>query len=450
MERLILVSGDSHASPPPEAWPEYIESRYHHLLPALLDDNRRFTESCKLFADFTPEDLAYIDSDGLIPPGLLGVWDPKVRLREMDREGVAAELVYPGDPRALPPFFTTTNRQHPQDVNEAGVRAYHRWAAETFGDTDRRIMFLGDSGPCLDISESVRQLTWIAEHHLVGVTAPGAVNHPSLPPLFDPYFEPFWSACEDLGLVISVHAGYGLRQGDFMKALDEMYAVMQEAGRSDFQAEMVHNTEKSFFALDNRPRRAMWQLMLGGVFDRHPRLKVMLTEIRADWLPETLRHLDRIYARGNAPAKRKPSEYWATNFIAGVSSIHKAEVDMRDEIGVEHMMFGRDYPHAEGTWPNTYDWLNHAFASDVSEADIRNILGENAIRFLGLDRTHLAGIASRTGPGLSEIDGSSALPVDERKVNHFHARAGYLRPREEVDVAVLDELVTADLDILTG
>ena len=73
-----------------------------------------------------------------------------------------------------------------------------------------------------------------------------------------------------------------------------------------------------------------------------------------------------------------------TNCIVGASFMHKAEIEQRDDIGVDHLLFGRDYPHGEGTWPNTRAMLDDLFVG-VSEADTRAILGENAIRFFGLD-----------------------------------------------------------------
>ena len=77
--------------------------------------------------------------------------------------------------------------------------------------------------------------------------------------------------------------------------------------------------------------------------------------------------------------------------------MHKAEIEIRDDIGVDHMTFGRDYPHAEGTWPNTVDYLRDLFAG-VPETDVRKILGENAIRFFGLDAEKIAAIAQQVGP----------------------------------------------------
>jgi hypothetical protein len=189
----------------------------------------------------------------------------------------------------------------------------------------------------------------------------------------------------------------------------------------------------------------MWQMMLGGVFDRFPALKMMLTEIRLDWIPATLTHLDEAFEqhREDIPAKRKPSEYWPTNFLAGASFIHKSEVEHRHELGVETILFGRDFPHPEGTWPHTQEFLRVAFA-DVPEDELRLMLGENGIRFLELDRARLAEIAKRIGPSVADIKGDA--DVRSELVESFANRSGFLKPYEgEEKLGDIDEVLEVDL-----
>ncbi|HEX5587658.1 MAG TPA: amidohydrolase family protein, partial [Acidimicrobiia bacterium] len=197
-------------------------------------------------------------------------------------------------------------------------------------------------------------------------------------------------------------------------------------------------------------RAPLWQLVFGGVFDRHPQLRVAFTEVRADWVPETLAVLDRA-ARAHrddeqlATLALTPSEYFRRNVVVTPSSIHRAEVEMRHDIGIDQLLFGADYPHWEGTWPNTRDWIRTAF-DGVPIDEVRQILGGNAIRAYGLDEPSLREVAARIGPSPALLDEG---PADDELVHHFHQRSGYSRPADPVDVDTLAEVVEEDLATLT-
>lgn len=447
MERLIVVSGDSHAVPPPEVWPDYVEAAYHEYLPGMREDNERYKQLLGLFADFSPEILEIIDAEhAWRSGGYLGCWDAGRRLSEMDREGVAAELVYSGDPRAISPL-SPQFRPLSQDAVAAGVRAYNRWAADTFGPARDRILCVGDPASQPDMEAILAELDWISEHGFAGAYVPGYFHRSDMPPVHDPFWDPYWAALTDRGIPAVIHAGYGQKQCEFLNGIESLRENMEAEGRSDLLAEIINNADR-FFSKDLRPRRAMWQLMLGGVFDRHPALKLVITEVRGDWLPDTLRHLDAVFdqRRGDLPAKRKPSEIWRNQCLVSLSFVHKAEVDMRHDIGLETIFFGRDYPHAEGTWPNTGDWLTDAFAG-VGEDELRLMLGENAIRLLGLDRERLAAVAARIGPTASDVTGR-APQLDPRLLENWNARGGYLKPPEPFEAEEIDLLLGEDVEVV--
>jgi hypothetical protein len=85
---------------------------------------------------------------------------------------------------------------------------------------------------------------------------------------------------------------------------------------------------------------------------------------------------------------------------------------MRHETGLDTMMFGTDYPHNEGTWPTTVDWLKRVLHG-VPEADVRQILGENALRCYDLDRAQLTAAAERCGPSIHDLTtGDEDLDAD--------------------------------------
>ena len=444
-DRLTIVSSDSHATVPPALWTEYLEKRFHEHLPRLQQENETWPGAMWLLSSQQMQILP-----GLIEQhrdhGALGAQQLEARLSHMDDEGVAAELVYHGDFRTSDLFHCTSNGVYPMEAWDAGVRAYHRWITDAFGASDR-ILRVGAVGPCTDMEATLAELAWIADHGFTATFAPGFMTHPDMPLFFDPVWGRFFAVCEEAGLPLVVHAGYGFGQGVMYPAVEQAFKEGREKGNSDMQIvmDLADFFGRGEFFSDLKARKPMWQLMLGGVFDRHPGLKLLLTEIRADWIPAVLQYLDALYEknRSDFPAKRKPSEYWENNCMAGVSFVHKAEVEMRHEIGVEQFAFGRDYPHPEGTWPNSLDWIRDAFAG-VPADELRAMLGGNMVRFFGLDGEALDAVASQVGPNIDEILGGS--DIDPGLRDSFDLRGGYLKPAErDAKLARIEEMLREDL-----
>ncbi len=435
MEPVMVISADGHASMPPELWEEYLEAEYHQYLPQLRAEHEVSTKVLWLLNNLvlSPEQQQVYDREGVYASERWsGMWDLDVRLEEMNREGVTAEIVYFGDFRTQDLFFNVMNGSYPLDAVDAGVRAYDRWAADTFGPAKDRLLLSGGVGSYRDVEGAIAELEWIAERGFIGTYVPGFVSYPHLPPLYDGFWDPIWAAYARLGLTLVVHGGYGFEPGKTHGIIKEAHDRVYGAGGSDMDlvVDLTSGLFNDGFFKDLRCRRAMWQMMLGGVFDRHPDLRLMLTEVRGDWIPATLGQLDSLYEkhRAEVPARRRPSEYWQSNCLSGLSFMHRSEVEMRHEIGIGQILFGRDYPHTESTWPNTAEYWKLLF-SGVPESDVRAILGENAIGFFGLDRDHLAAIAARVGPDPASFLVPDA-PVDPALVEHLAARCGVLKPPE--------------------
>lgn len=454
-----MVSGDGHAAAPLASYRPYLESRYHADLDALRPEEDDYQQRIAGPAHPTPEAMQVFDRRGAMAGGgEAGDHDIAVRLREMDAEGITADVVHSGTQGSVPLWYGTANRAHPVELQLAGVKAYHRWLADFMASSGGRLFGVAEPGPTMDIDDSVGELQWLAEHGFVSVGVPGQTFDPALPPLWDRHFESFWSACEDLGLVLSVHAGWGTEQGFVFTFFDTMAARLGDMG-GELDREQVEGlgmmiaaemaaADDSPLRLNGGPQQAMWQLMLGGVFDRHPRLKLVLTEVRASWVPATLAALDEAAAESAVSLALRPSEYFERNCAVAPSSTHRSEVEMRHDIGVHKMLFGTDYPHHEGTWPNTREWIKAAFEG-VPEEEARLILGENAMSFYGLDRIALAAIAERVGPTPEEV----LVPhhdVDQDLVDHFHKRGGFRRPADPVDTDTIRSTFARDAQRLAA
>jgi predicted TIM-barrel fold metal-dependent hydrolase len=462
-DRLIVVSSDSHAGIPKELWSEYLDPRFHELIPQLHADNAIYPVATSLLAErkTVSAGKSLPEHAEIHRTGWHGLHDPVLRMADMDREGIAAEFVFHGDGRLGDLFHNGTNKRYPLEAWEAGAKAWNRWAADTFGFATDRFLLTAAVGPCIDIDAAVAEIHWIADHGFSATYGPHYLTHPGLPPLFDQYWEPYWAACEERNIALVVHAGFGAEQGVAFSVLEDIYgAAADAAGTTDIPTMLKHATavrqesEDFFHQFTNRnveSRRPLWQLMLGGVFDRHPGLRLMLTEIRLDWIPATLAFLDEFFdkRRDEVSALRTPSEYWHENCLAGASFVHKVEIERRYELGVDTILFGRDYPHFESTWPHTRQWLQDAFHG-VPDDEVRAMLGENAIRFLGLDRARLVEIASRIGPTIAEINATEP-EISNELMENFDARGGYLKPWEgDEKVAEVESLVEKDLVTIAG
>jgi predicted TIM-barrel fold metal-dependent hydrolase len=173
-------------------------------------------------------------------------------------------------------------------------------------------------------------------------------------------------------------------------------------------------------------RRPLLFLMLSGVLERFPRLKVVLTEQGCAWLPPLLAQLDGILAgiRANGAIgelRFKPehvlpksaTEYFQQNIWLGVSFPKIADVAAaREKLGIDKIMWGSDYPHDEGTYPYTTLSLRQIF-HDWPQGDLRRVLAGNAAALYGFDLGALAEPASRLGPTVAEV----ARPLTELPEN---------------------------------
>jgi predicted TIM-barrel fold metal-dependent hydrolase len=167
-----------------------------------------------------------------------------------------------------------------------------------------------------------------------------------------------------------------------------------------------------------RTRRGVWVLILGGTFDRHPDLKLVMTEQWVDWAAPVIADMDGLYqgpagAMLRATLPESPSTYFRRNVFLGASFMSNWEAKFAIENGLQNnAMWGDDYPHAEGTWPHTRESMRYTFA-DIDPDNTAKMLGSTAVDVYGLDRQALQDIADRIGPSVAEIATPYTPPEDE-------------------------------------
>jgi predicted TIM-barrel fold metal-dependent hydrolase len=385
-DRHTVISCDCHATARPEEYLQYVDAAYRDAYEASVEvAEARAVSVAKamdagqsLFSKEGVEDFAEEAGDGK-----QGQWDSDVRVKELEADGVVAEIIFPNGA----PFAAAFGGQIDHELNGVGTRAYNRWLVD-FCDAlpGRR------AGLALlavhDIDAAVAEIAWAKDNGLKGVILPTTPGE-GLPIYLDPIYEPIWSAVEEHDIPLHTHGGGGTpAYGDYGAASMLTYA-----------------TETTFFA-----HRPFWFLVWSGVFERHPDLTFVCTEQKADWVPTTLEYLDGIYAQRffshiRETVRHKPSEYWARQCHVGASFMTRDEAMLRGRIGINQMMWGSDYPHVEGTWPKSKKSLNRVFKG-IPVEDARAILSENPARLYGFDLDLLAPIAERVGPTVEELAGA--------------------------------------------
>jgi predicted TIM-barrel fold metal-dependent hydrolase len=386
VERYLLISADCHAGGSIDQYREYLDAAYRDA----FDEWRgRYSNPFR-------------DLQG---GGRTRNWDSDRRTAELEEDGVVAEVLFPN---TVPPFFPTgaVIARPPSAASFerrlAGVRAHNRWLADFCAASPGRRagiaqIFLND------VNEAVADVTWAKEHGLMGgVLLPGRPDDSELPPLWDAVYDPLWSACEDLEVPITHHSGQGSPNYGTSASASVMWIV-----------------ETTFFS-----HRPLWQLIMGGVFERHPRLRFTLTESGCSWIPETLAMLDRYHAEmasgrigelkytEDQRLSLTPSEFFARNCFVGVSFPSPSEARAMRKVGLDQVMWGSDYPHHESTYPYTTEGLRGAFA-DWDPVEIRHVTSENVARLYGFDLEALAPIGARVGPTVEEVAVPlAAVPAD--------------------------------------
>jgi predicted TIM-barrel fold metal-dependent hydrolase len=321
--------------------------------------------------------------------GTAGHYDVHARLRDLDHDGVAAEVIFHGSQNEEPiPFGTFVAFLGPAsddlELVALGRHIYNHWLADTVSVEPERHVGLVHL-PLWDVDASVRELEWARQAGLRGVNFPAP--RPELAPYNDRVWEPFWSACEALRMPLTTHSGSG----------DPSAWTGPEA------AVLMSIESGGWFS-----RRALHQMIFGGVFERHPQLQLVLTEQPGDWWPYTMRELDSAYLAQRASlgdqVPKRPSDYCRTNVSIGASFLahFEAEAAVRDGYA-DRVLWGSDYPHMEGTYQHPAGEddpsmgriaMQYTFAG-IPDDQVRRMTGDNAVRVYGLDRAALEAVAGR-------------------------------------------------------
>lgn len=364
MSEMQVISADSHIQEPPELFSEWLDTKYRDRTP------RRETRGGKTYVivdgkkprrvDLADERATEDDQNREFRSDPTGGRDVIRRLSDMARDGVVGEVIYPNSSLSL---YLSPDPGYQYAV----ARAYNDWLIQNFDSHRDRFAPVGIV-PVIDIPTAVAEVVRVAKLGYRAIKVPLTVEKR---PYNLPDYEPLWSAIEETGLVLSLHA----------------FADSEDYYPEDWGEEEGVGGALIFMAMSMaRGQYPVAELIASGALQRHPKMKFVVVECGAGWLAWLLHVLDEqadkkhMWIRPHL--EMKPSEFFRRQ---GSITFSDDPIALRclDLIGAETLLWGSDYPHDEGTFPHSQAVIDRIFAN-VGEADKRKIVFDNARCLYGI------------------------------------------------------------------
>lgn len=374
-----LFSADSHLEISPERWTRRVPEKYRDRAPRLVKlpngGDGVIVEGRPLYVlglAIAGKPYELHELSGINYEGSEGAGSPEQRLKEQDQDGVEGEVLYTSASNLT--FWRGVKND---DAYLAVLRAYNTFLAEDYCAVNRERLVAMGAIPTLSVDAAVEELEYCARAGLKGVmlnTFPSGKSYPSAQD------DRFYAAAIDLNMPLTVHVSMQLPDGPLFK-------YEKTPGEVAFGGDPIRVLTR--FG-GNSGLNAV-QLLLSGVFDRYPKLKIYWAETQVGWLPYYYEQLDDVYKRsrhwieryfGLKPLKREPSDYFHEHFYWGFI-YDRLGLRLRYEIGVDKIMWGNDFPHSAGDWPNSRRVIDEMCAG-VPDDEKKKILSANAADFFHL------------------------------------------------------------------
>ncbi|MGH6954362.1 MAG: amidohydrolase family protein [Alphaproteobacteria bacterium] len=377
MSEFGIISADSHIVEPADMWAS-IDKRYRDRAPRATVERDGtvawFVDGDTPLGSVGAPSQAGLRYDDPLKITFQASWEdvrpgcnnPAPRLKDMARDGVEGEVVYPTLGARL---YGVAGG----DLLSAIFRAGNDWLAAFCAAEPRRFRGLALLHVD-DVPTAVAELERAVKTGLAGAMIPTYPGEER--PYDDPAYDRLWAAAQALDVPVALHVA-SCRPGPGQLSIFTRSGTQRgSAGYSSTQ--------------DYWMRRSVANMIFAGVFERFPRLKVAIVEHELAWAPYFLRQMDFHYKElsQTAPNRFKgatlPSDFFRANIYVSFQE-DKLGVDaLPAMIGTDTLMWGSDYPHAESTWPNSRKVLDELLAG-VSAAHRRKLTRDNVARLFKFD-----------------------------------------------------------------
>lgn len=372
-----VLSADSHVTEPPDTYLRRIDRRYKDRAPHIVRDDRR-GDVYVIDGINRPVSVTLLSAAGIEPASISkiearntgwlqrGGWDPDARIADQDRDGVAAEILHPSVGMLLCKHLD-------YDYRKACMDAYNGWLAEYCAAHPQRLLGVGQVS-MRTVEDSITEARKIKESGLRGVMLPG---WPSEEDYDSKLYDPFWDACVDLALPVTFHHLAGRRDPN-----DTPDSPYTDGNRG------VNTRLNGWMNLVRGNQDLLAMFVFGGVFERHPRLKLICAEADAGWAPHFMYRMDYAYDHHRHHIKteqlsKTPSEYFRQNVYLTFQDDLIA-FKLRHLCNLRRLMWASDFPHFDSTWPRSQQVIREHTA-EMTEEERNFVLHDNLVECYGLE-----------------------------------------------------------------
>jgi len=369
-----VISCDGHLEIPPDPWVRHVPEEHLDRAPRLVRlrtggegwvvEGSPLIHNGQNVAAGRPLKVkggSYWEADGTPVPG---TGDARQRLEEQDRDGIDAEVLYP-------PVFISRFIENIEDGEAylAMVRAFNDFLAEDYCSVAPDRLIGNAVMPATGVEDAIAEMKRAASLGLRSVCLGSFPNGSGEP---RPEDDAFWLAAIEERMAVTAHSAMGDRSNPLL--------VQSARGTFDLQAALLSRTMPP-------PVVGIVRMILSGVCDRVPDLRIYFAETNASWIPGLLYMIDDSYSIFRhwygVDLAMKPSEYVWRHFSFGIVRDPLA-MRMHDLLDTDHVMWGSDFPHSVSSYPESQRWLEEIFSA--GPAGLRHkVLVENPCRFFHLD-----------------------------------------------------------------
>ena len=400
IDDMIMISVDDHVVEPPTVFDNHLAQKYKDRAPRnirkangaemwVFGDRQLPNIGLNAVVGRTPEEYGMEPTayDQMRP----GCYDVNERVRDMNVNGVLAQMCFPSFPQFSGSLFAGAEDK---DLALALVRAYNDWHIDEWAGSHPGRFIPLSLPPIWDpklMAEEVRRVSRKGCHVVSFSQDPQGIGQPSL---HDRHWDPFWKACSDEGTLVAVHIGSGT--GMFFTSQDAPIDVM------------ITNTP---LTIANFASDLLWSHILRDF----PDLKFALSEGGIGWVPYFLERADYVYQHHRAWTHQDfgdklPSDVFreqvVTCFIDDAFGLKN-----RHEIGIDMITWECDYPHSDTTWPRAPEILSRCL-DEIPDTEIDMITHLNAMKHFSFDPfTHIPREKCTVGALRAQAEGVDLSPL---------------------------------------